>query len=213
MAELWHVFKQGLALDLDLWRDLLADPGLVRFRLAVLIVVIAGLSEAVAQSTVLFMNQVRPRRFVISLFLNAVIFTFGFLFYVFSIDFMAQLVYGQSRNTSLVLTAVALAYAPLSLSFLTLIPYFGRAIARALSAYHFLALLIAVSVIYGLAMPQPVVCVAGGWLLLTLVRGTVGRPVTALARFTRNRFAGAELLDSKAIRQRYMEQRDREDEP
>jgi hypothetical protein len=180
----------------------------MRFRYAILIVVLAGISEAVAQSTVLFMNQVKPRRFVISLFLNAVIFALGYVFYVFSIDFVAQLVYGQSRETSLALTAVALAYAPLTLSFLTLIPYFGRAIAAALSAYHFLALLVAVSATYALAMPQPVVCVAGGWLLLTLLRGTVGRPVTALARLVRNRFAGTELQDAAALRQRYLEQRD-----
>lgn len=208
MPEIWHLMRQGLALDPDLWRELLADPESMRFRYAILIVVLAGISEAVAQSTVLFMNQVKPRRFVISLFLNAVIFALGYVFYVFSIDFVAQLVYGQSRETSLALTAVALAYAPLTLSFLTLIPYFGRAIAAALSAYHFLALLVAVSATYALAMPQPVVCVAGGWLLLTLLRGTVGRPVAALARLVRNRFAGTELQDAAALRQRYLEQRD-----
>lgn len=208
MAEFWDLVSQSLALDLDLWRELLADPESLRFRYAILIVVLAGLAEAVAQSTVLFMNQVKPRRFAISLVLNAVIFTFGFLFYVFSIDLLANFAYGVSRSTPLVVRAVALAYAPLVLSFLTLIPYFGRAIAAALSAYHFLALIIAVNVTYALAMPQPVVCVAGGWLLLTLIRGTVGRPVTALARLARNRFAGTELQDAAAIRQRYLDRRD-----
>lgn len=212
MAAFGDLVRQSLALDPELWRELVADPGSTRFRYAILIVVLAGLSEALAQSTVLFMNQVKPRRFAISLLLNSVIFTFGFVFYVFSIDTIAALIYGVSRSTALVVTAVALSYAPLILSFLTLIPYFGRAIAAVLSAYHFLALLIAVSVTYALAMPQPVVCVAGGWLLLTLLRGTVGRPVTALARFTRNRFAGTELLDAAAIRQRYSERRD-EDQP
>ena len=61
-------------------------------------------------------------------------------------------------------------------------------------------------------MPKPVVCVVGGWALLTLVRGTVGRPVTWLARLTRNRFAGTELLDAKSIRQKYVERLDDEGE-
>lgn len=212
MADLWHIIRHSLALDVDLWRDLTANFDDLRFRYAVFVVVFAGLAEAIAQSAVPFMNQVKPRRFVLSLFISAVIFTFGYFFYVFSIDFIATLVYDVPSKTDLLFKSVALAYAPLILGFLTLIPYFGRAVGVALSAYHFLALLIAVAVTYDLAMPQPVVCVAGGWLLLTLLRGTVGRPVTALARSLRNRFAGTQLLDAQGIRQRYHEQRQSEDE-
>lgn len=203
---LWHIIRQSLALDLDLWRDLVADPDSLRFRYALLIVVFAGLAEAVAQSAVLFMNQVKPHRFVASLLINAVTFTFGYFFYVFSINLLATLVYGVPRDTPLIFVSVALAYAPLVLSFLALIPYFGRAITFLLSAYHFLALLIAVGVTFGLEMPRPVICVAGGWLLLTLVRGTVGRPVTWIAKLIRNRFAGTQLRDVKTLRQSYLEQ-------
>ena len=204
---LQHIIQQSFALDVTLWRDLVAHPDALRFQYAVWIVVLAGLSEAVAQSAVLFMNQVKPRRFALSLLISALLFTFSYFFYVFSIDFIATLVYDVPSKTDLIFVSVALAYAPLILSFLSLIPYFGRAITFVLSAYHFLALLIAVAVTYSLEMPQPVVCVAGGWLLLTLLRGTVGRPVTALARSLRNRFAGTQLLDAKAIRQKYLEQR------
>lgn len=212
MAEFWDIIGQSLVLDLDLWRDLVVARGSLWFGNAVFIVALAGLAEAVAQSAVLFMNQVKPRRFALSLIVNVFIFTFGYFFYVLSISVIAGVVYGETRDTSLVLASVALAYAPLILSFLILVPYFGRAIAMALSAYHFLALLIAVSVTFGLTGLQSVVSVAGGWLLLTLLRGTVGRPVTALARFVRNRFAGTQLLDAKAIRQRYRDRPDREDE-
>ena len=212
MTELWHIIRQSFALDVNLWRDLVARPDALRFQYAVWIVVLAGLSEAVAQSAVLFMNQVKPRRFALSLLISAIIFTFSYFFYVFSIDLIATLVYGVPSKTDLIFVSVALAYAPLIPSFLSLIPYFGRAVTFVLSAYHFLALLIAVDVTYSLTMPKPVVCVAGGWLLLTLLRGTVGRPVTALARSLRNRFAGTQLLDAKAIRQKYLEQRHREDE-
>ena len=90
MAEFWHLIGQSLALDIGLWRDLVADPGSLRFRYAIFIVVLAGLSEALAQSVVLFMNQVRPARFAVSLFVNAFIFTFGYAFYVLSISVIAS---------------------------------------------------------------------------------------------------------------------------
>ena len=205
LGELWQVIWQSLTLDWDLWRDLVADPDAVRFRFAVLIVVLAGLSEAASQSVVLFLNQVRPHRFVASLLINAVLFTFGYVFYVLSINLAARVFYGAPRPTELTFTSIALTYAPLILSFLTLIPYFGRGVRFALSAYHVLALLIAVSVTFALGPPAPVVCVAAGWTLLTLLGGTVGRPITALARLVRNRFAGKQLLDMEEVRRRYRE--------
>ena len=207
MTELWHIIRQSFALDLDLWRDLVTNPGALRFRYTFWIVVLAGLSEAVAQSTVLFMNRVSASRFAASLLISAFIFAFGYVFYVLSIGATASFVYGEPRSTGLIFRSVALAYAPLTLSVLTLIPYFGRAVSFVLSAYHFLALLIAVSVTYSLAMPKPVICVAGGWLLLTLLKGTLGRPVIALARFLRDRFAGTQLVNAREIRRRYSEGR------
>lgn len=203
MAHLWDIILQSFALNGELWRDLSATPDAVRFRYAFVIVILAGLAEAVAQSIVLFMNQVKPHRFVWSLFISAVLFVGGYFFYVLSISFVASVIYDEPRGNALLFTSVALAYAPLTLSFLDLIPYFGRAVSIALSAYHVLALVVAVSVTYALAPVQALICVGGAWALLTLLRGTVGRPVTALASFVRSRFAGTHLLDIDDIRERY----------
>ena len=52
--------------------------------IALLVVLIAGLSLAVGQSVILFINRVKPARLIFSLLLNAVLFVFGFLFLVFS---------------------------------------------------------------------------------------------------------------------------------
>ena len=203
LGDIWRVIWQSLTLDWDLWRDLVADPNAVRFRFALLIVVLAGFSEAVAQSVVLFLNQVRLHRFIASLLINAVLFTFGYAFYVLSINLVARVLYGAPRPSELVFDSIALAYAPLVLSFLSLIPYFGRGVGIVLSVYHVLALLIAVRVTFALEPPAPVVCVAVGWVLLTLLSGTVGRPITLFARFLRHRFAGKSLLDREELRRRY----------
>ncbi len=205
MAELWRIIWSSLTLDWDLWRDLVANPDAVRFQFAVLIVVLAGLSEAAAQSVILFLNQVRPHRFIASLVINAFLFTFGYVFYVLSINLVARVLYGAPRPNELIFDSIALTYAPLILSFLSLIPYFGRGIRIVLSVYHALALLIAVRVTFALEPPQPVVCVAVGWVLLTLLSGTIGRPITVFARFLRNRFAGKQLLNLEEVRQRYRE--------
>ena len=205
LGELWRVIWQSLTLDWDLWRDLVANPEGTRFRLTILIVVLAGLSEALAQSVVLFLNQVRPHRFVASLLINALLFTFSYAFYVLSINLVARVLYGAPRPSELIFDSVALTYAPLIFSFLTLIPYFGRGIRILLSVYHVVALLIAVRVTFALEPPQPVVCVAVGWVLLTLLSGTLGRPVISIARFLRNRSAGRQLLDTESLRRRYRE--------
>lgn len=109
MTELPHIVRQSFALDQELWRDLIANPDARRFQYAVWIVVLAGLSEAVAQSAVLFINQVKPHRFAASLLMSAVIFTLGYFFYVFSIDLIATSLYGVPRQTSLIFVSVALA--------------------------------------------------------------------------------------------------------
>ena len=205
VADLWGVIWSSLTLDQGLWRDLAANPDALRFQFAIVIVVIAGFSEAVAQSVVLFLNQVRAHRFVASLLINALLFTFGYVFYVLSINLVARVLYGAPRTNELILASVALTYAPLILSFATLIPYFGRGIRVVLSVYHVLALLIAVRIVFALEPLQALVCVAVGWVLFTLLSGTLGRPVITLARFLRNRFAGKQLLDAQELRRRYRE--------
>ncbi len=204
VADLWGVIWSSLTLDSNLWRDL-TEPDALRFRFAILIVVIAGLSEAVAQSVVLFLNQIRAHRFMASLLINALLFTFGYVFYVLSINVVARALYGAPRTNELILTSVALTYAPLILSFTTLIPYFGRGIRILLSVYHVLALLIAVRVVFALEPLQALVCVAVGWTLYTLLSGTLGRPIISLARFIRYRFAGKQLLEVQELRRRYRE--------
>ena len=204
-ADLWGVIWSSLTLDSNLWHDLMANPDALRFQFAVLIVVIAGLSEAVAQSVVLFLNQVRAHRFAASLLINALLFTFGYVFYVLSINLVARALYGAPRTNELILTSVALTYAPLMFGFATLIPYFGRGIRTLLSVYHVLALLIAVRVVFALEPFQALVCVAVGWTLYTLLSGTLGRPVVSFAQFIRHRFAGKQLLEAQELRRRYRE--------
>ncbi len=196
MIELFDIIGQSLALNQDLWSDLVTNADSVRLRSALWIVALAGLSEAIAQSVVLFLNQVKPRRFILSLGVSSIIFVFGYFFYVISIDVLAKNLY-KANNAPIIFNSISLAYAPLVLSFLTMMPYFGRPIYAYLHVYHFLALIVAVNVTYVLEPQQALVCIAGGWLLLTLLKATIGRPLIWLARSSRNRAAGTQLAISR----------------
>lgn len=211
MGELLSIIGQSLSLDQDLWRDLLANADSVRFRNALWIVTLAGLAEAVAQSAVLFLNQVKPRRFVLSLGITAIIFVFGYFFYVLSISLIARVLY-QADTTAIIFYSISLAYAPLILSFLIMMPYFGRAISAYLNVYHVLALIVAVSVTYALEPRQALVCVAGGWLLIMLLKATIGRPLIWLARSSRNRAAGKQLVTGrKELKQKLHQPKEKND--
>ena len=48
---------------------------------ALYIILVAGFSQAVGQGTVLFINRVRPLRFLLSLFIASVLFVFTVLFW------------------------------------------------------------------------------------------------------------------------------------
>jgi len=48
---------------------------------ALIVVLAASLSQVVAQSVILFINRVKPVRFVFSLLIGAVLFAFGYIFW------------------------------------------------------------------------------------------------------------------------------------
>ena len=209
MGEGWTLFVRALSLDDTLWRDLVTNPQGVGVRLALWLVFLAGLAEALAQSLVLFANEVKPRRFALSLFVNALLFVGGFIVQALSIDLVADLIYGKTVPLETNLKAVALAYAPLILSFVIMVPYFGRGLGIFLNVYSLLVLSVAVAVTYGLFLEQAIVCLALGWLTIVLVRGSVGRPIIWLNRALRNRVAGRQLEPLNTVMPHYRPPEDR----
>lgn len=162
-------------------------------RLALGVVFLAGLSTALGQSVVLFAARVKPRRFAASLLLQAAIFVGAYLFWTLSIWLLATTVYDVVEPYRSTLAAVGLAYAPQLLGFFVLVPYLGSFIGVALSIWNLLAITVAGTVVFGLELPQSLLCSAGGWLLLQLAQRTIGWPVGRLTRWLRGAVAGASL--------------------
>jgi hypothetical protein len=168
------------------------QPGVLM--LSVWIVLLAGLSEGIGQSVVLFVNEVTPRRFVISLFLTALLFGGGYLLWVGTIWALATLLFRPGVAIGDVVRGVGLGYAPLLFGFLGLIPYFGAGINNLLYFWSFTAVVAAVGVTLSLSLVEAtIVSVAGGVLILVL-RATYGKPVVKFFRRIRNAAAGRRLI-------------------
>lgn len=163
-------------------------------RLALLIVVLAGFSEAVGESVVLFINRVSPRRFLLSLLLSAGIFAFTYVFWVLSVFAVARLAFGATASFGLVARVVGFAYAPRLFGFLAFIPFFGLPLLVALHLWSSVAALLGVATVFELTPWQALACVLLGELVLLTLQRTIGRPLTDLARWLRRRAAGSELV-------------------
>ncbi len=182
---------QALRLRPEAFALLETQPG--GLRLALWVVFFAGLSSALGQSLVLFVNRVTPRRLIASLVVSAGIFAVSFLFWVASIWLVAGQLFDRDRLFIDVVRAVGLAYAPQLFGFFVLTPYLGAAITAVLSIWLLLATLMATQVVFGIPLAPAVASAALGWLLLQVGQRTVGRPLVWLTRRLRQAVAGTAL--------------------
>ena len=210
MLELLRIIGSSLTFSEAPWLQLLNNAASLPLTTTLVVVLLAGLSESVAQSIVLVLNKVKFRRFFASLLLNALIFVLGFVFYVLSIGLATRLIFGVAQPPLLLSKSVALAYAPLIFSFVTLMPYFGRALRVVLNVYHFIAIVVAVRVIHSLTDMQAVISSLAGLIILVLLHQTLGRPAVRFGRWLRNRVAGVQLESAAELTPRYT-RRDEDD--
>ena len=166
--------------------------------LAFLVVLAAGLSLAVGQSIILFINRVKPVRFVISLLLNAILFVFGFLFLVFSTWLIGWLPGFTQIPWRDLVQALGLSYAPLMFSFLGALPYVGVPILNGLSVWHLLSMVAGVSAIAQVGATNAFAHVAFGWFTLHSLEGTIGQPIAQLGRRLTQSVAGVDLVNKRS---------------
>lgn len=188
---LGELIRRALALDPAVYR-LLSEDGL-GLGIALLVVALAGLSEGVGQSLVLFINRITPRRFVLSLLLSAATHAVGYIFWAATIWLVGVRLFGRQEEFVVVARAVGLAYAPQLFGFFILTPYLGSLFALVIGVWTLLATVVAVHAGLELTIWQAVACSGVGWLLGQVIRRTLGRPLLAFERWAENRAAGAPL--------------------
>lgn len=183
-----------LRLDPEAFLALRQFPADTVDSLALAVVFLAGLSQAVAQSIILFVNQVKPLRFVLSLVLAALLFVAGYLFWALSIWLTSRWFLDRSISWQAVTDSLAFSYLPLVFSFFGAMPYLGVPVLRLLLVWNLLAVVVGFAVLANLTAIQAVGHVVLGWIVLLVLQQTVGQPIVNLGRWLTNRTAGVKLV-------------------
>ena len=195
LDRIWEVLGYIFALNGEAFRIATTVPNGLTF--ALVIVLLAGISQGIGQSVVLFLNQVRPSRFVVSLLINAVLFTGGFLALGLSTWLVTLLPGATIVPPSYLVIVLGAAYAPLLFSFLGAMPYLGLPILNILSIWNLLAMVVGFGAVTNLPISDSFRYVGLGWVLLQILQNTVGRPIAKLGKNMANRAAGVELVTSR----------------
>jgi hypothetical protein len=161
---------------------------------SILVVLLAGLSQTFGQSVMLFINRVRPLRFLLSVAIAAVLFVFNYNFWVFSTWLVAEWLFKVNLPLIEVIKTLGFSYAPLLLGFLMVIPYFGMPILVVLSIWTLLAIATGLGIISNLTIWQAFECCLGGWLVLQLSQRVVGKTIARVTSSLVDWVAGVELI-------------------
>ena len=188
----WVMVGQALRLQPVVFAQVQVMPG--GLLLALLVVLFASVSEAAAQSIVLFLNHVRFKRFGLALCMSLFSHFGGYLLWTATIWLAGNALFAQNQPFHDVASVVGLAYAPQLFSFLVLMPFLGNGIGIVLSLWSMLAVVVAVRAGFGIDTWQAVLLAAVGWMLVQLVRRTVGRPVRSIEQWLTSRAAGVPLV-------------------
>ena len=164
-------------------------------RIGLWIALLAGLSQAVGQAFILFVNQVRPLRFAISLLVEALLFLSGFLVWATSTWLVAWLVFGARVPVLMLIRALGIAHAPQLLAFLGALPYLGVPILTLLSLWTAIGFVVGVVAVTDLSVWAGFGSLVVGWWLTNALQRTAGKPVMRLGRSLLDRAAGVPLIN------------------
>ncbi len=165
------------------------------------VVFVAGVSQLIGQSVILFANKVKPTRFFLSLLTNGIVFVVSFFVTVLIIYLVGSLLFFRSVSLELTVAAVGASYGPLAFSFLALAPYAGMAIDKFLRIMSFLNMLLAVHFIFAAPIWQALIVVAVAFLVMLLMTNTIGKPVIWLRNKVFHLVTGADVSTDDSLRE------------
>lgn len=189
---IWRLILGAIALQSHVFHRIQTHPH--GDQIAIAVVFGAGLSQAIGQSIILFINRVKPFRFVLSLLLAAFLFAISYIFWVGSTWLAQHVLFNQEASPISLARTLGLAYAPQLGEFLVALPYFGVPISIVLSIWSFLAFLTGITSILHITYWQAAACGLLGWIVLQVLQRTIGRPIALLGQWLSNTTAGVKLI-------------------
>jgi hypothetical protein len=163
------------------------------------IVFLAGLSQALAQSIVLFANRVKPARFIFTGAIGAGLFLFVYVFLVLSTWAVSRLPWAPHLPLAELAIVFALSYAPLLFSFFGALPYLGPGILTLLRIWHLLAMVVGVATVAKIGLFAAAAYVAVGWTVMIFAERSFGKPIAVLGARILDAVAGVKLVDDEHL--------------
>ena len=188
----WELLGWVLALKFEAFEQINTLPH--GSTVALLVVLAAGLSQVLAQSIILFINRVKPVRFVFSLLIGSVVFAFGYIFLVISTWLIGFAPFTIEAPFGVVARTLGFSYAPLIFSLFGAMPYLGEPILSLLSLWHLLAMVVGIAAASNTGVWQAFGTVALGWVMLWVLQRTIGQPIASFGRWVTSQVAGVELV-------------------
>jgi hypothetical protein len=161
------------------------------------IALLAGLSQAVGQAFILFVNRVRPLRFALCLLVEALLFLLGFLTWALSTWLVIRLAFAYPIEPLPVIRALGVAHAPRLLGFLGALPYLGVPWLNLLSFWTAIAFVVGLVDVTGLAPWNVFTALVAGWLGMHALQRSAGLPVMRLGNWLLDRAAGTPMVREK----------------
>ncbi|MBC8164100.1 MAG: hypothetical protein H7Z42_23060 [Roseiflexaceae bacterium] len=173
----WRGITQSMALNPRVAEVVEQSPE--SGRVVLVIAILGGMGLLLGQSVILFVNRVRPARFVLSLLLNGIVFTISLVVWALAIWAIGRFVFQTQPPLGLVMRLVGLSAAPYVFGVLVLIPYFGEFIYRVLSVWSSIIAVGATAFSFAVGWWPAFLVVGGSWLLIWALTNTLGRPLLA----------------------------------
>ena len=195
LEQFWELLGWVLALKSEAFAQINTLPN--GTKIAIAVVIAAGLSQAAAHSAILFVNRVKPVRFIFGLIIGAILFAFGYLFLVVSTWAIGYAPFTVEAGFSDLARTLAFGYAPLIFSLFGAMPYFGEPILWLLSLWQLLAMVVGVADLSNTNVWQAFGTVALGWITLGILQRTIGQPIAQFGHWIASYTVGVELITKR----------------
>lgn len=191
-----HLISSVLSLNSEVFREI---PLLLHsLPAALLVVFIAGFYQSLSQIVVLFINQVRPLRFVLSLVISALFFVVGYGFWALSTWVILKFAFSSSLSFLEMVRTLGFSYAPLMVfGVFVVLPYFGGGVFVVLSIWTLLAVVVGIETLSSVGRWEAFGSAVLGWIVLQIIQKTVGQPIASLGQWITNWAAGEELITNR----------------
>jgi hypothetical protein len=191
LPTLGETIRQALRLSPEIFSTIQTSPqGL---GVALTIVLLAAFSESLGQSVVLFLNRVRPKRFMLTLAISTISNMVGYCLWSATVWTVVQYIFDRPIAPLVVAKITGLAYAPQLLAFFELMPFLGNSFGLLLSLWSMAAIVIAIYAGADLLVWQAAVASGLGWVMIQVFRRSLGAPIYALGRLAQRHAAGVPL--------------------